>query len=78
MVLTLLGGVETADVADAAHPLVHLLLRVSDQVEDTVDGLDVKDEAVLQVLLVERQPGIHLGRDKGWDSLALSTTAIFT
>lgn len=55
-----IGGVEATDVADAAHPLVHLLLSVSHQVEDSVDGLDVKDEAVLQLLLVEAEPSVHL------------------
>ena len=53
-------GVESADVADAAHPLVHVLLGVSHQVEDPVDGLDVEDEAALQVLLVEGEPRVHL------------------
>lgn len=60
LVLTLVGGVEAADVADAADPLVHLFFRVGDQVEDAVDGLDVEYVAVLQVLLAERQPRIHL------------------
>lgn len=54
------GGVEATDVADAAHPLVHLVLGVSHQVEDSVDGLDVEDEAVLQLLLVEAEPSVHL------------------
>lgn len=58
--LTVISWVEAADVADAANPLIHLLLCVSDQVEDPVDGLDVEYEAVLQILLVERQPSIHL------------------
>lgn len=58
--LTIIGGVETTDVADAANPLVHLFFGVSHQVEDAVDGLDVEYEAVLQVLLIERQPGVHL------------------
>ena len=58
--LTVVGGVEATDVADAAHPLVHLVLRVRHQVEHAVDGLDVEDEAVLQVLLVEGQTGVHL------------------
>lgn len=60
MVRTVVGGVEAADVTDAADPLVHLFFRVGDQVEDAVDGLDVEYVAVLQVLLAERQPGIHL------------------
>lgn len=60
LVLTLVGGVEAADVADAADPLVHLFFRVGHQVEDAVDGLDVEYVAVLQVLLAERQPRIHL------------------
>lgn len=59
-VLTIIGGVKTTDVADAANPLVHLFFGVSHQVEDAVDGLDVEYEAVLQVLLIERQPGVHL------------------
>lgn len=57
---TVVGGVEAADVTDAADPLVHLFFRVGHQVEDAVDGLDVEYVAVLQVLLAERQPGIHL------------------
>lgn len=60
VVLTVISGVEAADVADAAHPLVHLVLGVGHQVEDTVDGLDVEDKAVFQVLLVEGQPSVHL------------------
>lgn len=60
IIFTVIGGVKATDVADAADPLIHLLLGVSHQVKDTVNGLDVKDEAVLQVLLVERQPRVHL------------------
>lgn len=59
-VLTVISGVETADVTDAANPLIHLLFCVSHQVEDAIYGLDIENEAVLQVLLVERQPSIHL------------------
>lgn len=59
-ILTVISGVKTTDVADAANPLIHLLFGVSHQVEDTVNGLDVEYEAVLQVLLVERQPSVHL------------------
>lgn len=59
-VLTVISGVKTADVTDAANPLIHLVFGVSHQVEDTVNGLDVKYEAVLQVLLVECQPSVHL------------------
>ena len=53
-ILTIISGVKTTDVADAADPLIHLLFGVCHQVEDAVDGLDVEYEAVLQVLLVER------------------------
>lgn len=66
VILTVISGVETADVADAADPLIHLLLCVSNQVEDPVDGLDVEYEAVLQILLVERQPSIHLQAQQTW------------
>lgn len=59
-VLTVISGVKTTDVTDAANPLIHFLFSVSHQVEDTVNGLDVEYEAVLQVLLVERQPSVHL------------------
>ncbi len=59
-ILTVISGVKTTDVADAANPLIHLLFGVSHQVEDTVNGLDVEYEAVLQVLLVKRQPSVHL------------------
>lgn len=55
-----IGGVEATDITDAAHPLVHLLFSVCHQVKDPVDSLDVKDEAVLQVLLVEGETGVHL------------------
>lgn len=64
--LTVIRWVESADVANAANPLIHLLLCVSDQVEDPVDGLDVEYEAVLQILLVERQPSIHLQGQQTW------------
>lgn len=64
--LTVISRVEAADVADAANPLIHLLLCVSDQVEDPVNGLDVEYEAVLQILLVERQPSIHLQVQQTW------------
>lgn len=64
MVRTVVGGVEAADVADTADPLVHLFFRVGHQVKDAVDGLDVEYVAVLQVLLAERQPGIHLEGSK--------------
>lgn len=64
--LTVICWVEAADVANAANPLIHLLLCVSDQVEDPVDGLDVEYEAVLQILLVERQPSIHLQVQQTW------------
>lgn len=66
VILTVISGVETADVTDAANPLIHLLLCVSDQVEDPVDGLDVEYEAMLQILLVERQPSIHLQAEQTW------------
>lgn len=59
-ILTIISGVKTTDVTDAANPLIHLLFCVSYQVEDAVNGLDVEYEAVLQVLLVERQPSVHL------------------
>lgn len=55
-----IGGVEATDITDAAHPLVHLLFSVCHQVKDPVDSLDVKDEAVLQVLFVECETGVHL------------------
>lgn len=60
LILTIISGVKTTDVADAANPLIHFLFGVSHQVEDAVNGLDVEYEAVLQVLLVECQPSIHL------------------
>ena len=60
VILTIISGVKTTDVADAANPLIHFFFGVSHQVEDTVNGLDVEYEAVLQVLLVECQPSIHL------------------
>lgn len=61
-ILTIISGIKTTDVTDAANPLIHLLFGISHQVEDTVNGLYVKYEAVLQVLLVECQPSVHLGK----------------
>lgn len=61
--LTIIGGVKTTDVTDVANPLVHFFFSVSHQVEDAVDGLDVEDEAVLQILLAKRQPSINLRGD---------------
>lgn len=60
LILTVISGVKTTDVADAANPLIHLFFGVSHQVEDTVNGFDVEYKAVLQVLLVKRQPSVHL------------------
>lgn len=59
--LTIVSGVKTTDVTDVANPLVHFFLSVSHQVKDTVDGLNVENEAVLQILLAKRQPSINLG-----------------
>lgn len=59
-ILTVISGVKTTDVTDAANPLIHLFLSISHQVEDTIKGLYVKYEAVLQVLLVKRQSSINL------------------
>lgn len=56
----LLGLVEATDLADAANPLVHVILGLSHQVEGPVTGLDVEDVAVLQLLLVEGQACVHL------------------
>lgn len=46
------------------NPLVHLLFCISHKVEDTIDGLDVKYETVLQVLLVKCQPSIDLDKSE--------------
>lgn len=56
----LLRLVEATDLADAANPLVHVVLGLGHQVEGPVAGLDVKDVAVLQLLLVEGQACVHL------------------
>lgn len=66
MIPTVIGGVEAADVTDATDPLVHLFFRVGYKVEDAVDGLNVEYVAVLQVLLAERQPGVHLKGRQRW------------
>lgn len=58
--VVLLGLVEAADLADAAHPLVHVVLGLGHQVEGAVGGLDVEDEAVLELLPLEGEPGVHL------------------
>lgn len=52
--------VKAAQLADGAHPLVHLVLRLSDEVEGALWGLDVKHEAVLELLALEGQAGVHL------------------
>lgn len=60
LTVTFVRLVETAQLADGADPLVHLLLGLSDEIEDTVRRLDVEDEAVLELLPLEGQAGVHL------------------
>lgn len=78
MILTVVGGVKAADVTDAADPLVHLFFRVGYQVEDAVDSLDVEDVAVLQVLLAERQAGIHLKGQQRWRQITRTVSCLQT
>lgn len=52
--------VEPTQLADGADPLVHLLLSLGDEIERAVRGLDVEHEAVLELLPLEGQAGIHL------------------
>lgn len=76
MILTFVGGIKAADVTDAAHPLVHLFFWVGYQVEDAVDSLDVKYVAVLQVLLAEWQPGIHLQGQQRWRQITRTVSRL--
>lgn len=78
MILTVVGGVKAADVTDAADPLVHLFFGVGYQVEDAVDSLDVEDVAVLQVLLAERQAGIHLKGQQRWRQITRKVSCLQT
>lgn len=57
---TFFCGIEATDVTDTTNPLVHVLLTVCYQVENPVDGVDIKDVAVFKLLLVEGQPSINL------------------
>lgn len=52
--LTLICRVEPTDITDTSNPLIHLLLAVCYQVENSVYSVDVKNVAVFKLLLVER------------------------
>ena len=52
--------VEPAQLADGADPLVHVLHRLRHEVEGPVRGLDVKHEAVLELLPLKGQAAVHL------------------
>lgn len=52
--------VKAAQLADGAHPLVHLVLGLGNEIEGAVWGLDVEHKAVLELLPLEGQAGVHL------------------
>lgn len=60
IVITVIGGVKTTNVADVADPLIHLVFGVSHQIKDAVKGFDVEYVAVLQIFFAEGQTGVHL------------------
>lgn len=61
---TVLRGVEATQQADGGHPAVHVLLGLRHQVPGPLLRPQVEDEAALQLLLSEGQPGVHLR--EGW------------
>lgn len=58
--LTLICRVEPTDITDTSNPLIHLLLAVCYQIENSIYSVDIKNIAVFKLLLVERQSSIHL------------------
>ena len=58
--LTVIGRVEATEEADGGDPAVHVLLGLGHQIPGPLLRLQVEHEAALQLLLCERQAGIHL------------------
>ena len=58
--VVLIRLVEAAELADRAHPAAHLLLGLGHQVEGALWCLDVEHKAVLEVLALEGEAGVHL------------------
>lgn len=52
--------VEPTQLANGADPLVHLLLSLSYEIKSAIWGLDVKHEAVLELLPLKGQASVHL------------------
>lgn len=57
---TIICRVKATQEADGGHPAAHVLLRLGHQVPRPFLRLQVKNEAALQLLLRERQAGVHL------------------
>lgn len=57
---TVIRRIESTKQADGRHPAVHVLLRLSHKVPDPLLRPQVKNKTALQLLLCERQAGIHL------------------
>lgn len=52
--------VEPTQLADGADPLVHLLLSLGYKIKSAIGRLDVKHKAVLELLPLKSQAGVHL------------------
>lgn len=52
--------VEPTQLADGSDPLVHLFLRLSHKIKNSVRGFDVKHVAVLELLPLKSQASVHL------------------
>ncbi len=58
--MVVLWLVESAQLADGAHPAVHVLLRLCHHVEGSLGRLDVEHKAVLELFAFEGESGVHL------------------
>lgn len=52
--------VKTTQLTDGADPLVHLVLRLGDEIKSAIGRLDVENKAVLELLPLEGQASVHL------------------
>lgn len=52
--------VKTTQLADGADPLVHLLLSLSNKIKGPIGSLNVENKAVLELLPLKGQAGVHL------------------
>lgn len=59
---TVIRRVKATQEADGGDPATHVLLRLGHQVPGPFLRLQVENEAVLQLLLCERQASVHLTR----------------